>query len=382
MKMTHLMMLSLFVGGQARAAPVKIGLLNSVTGSEAPIGENLANGFKLAIEDLKKQGVEIVTVSEDDTSKPQVAMSAMEKLATRDNVAGVVGPYTSASANAVAKLAEKYKVPLLIPVASKEEITRQNYKWVFRLNSTTSEYSGILIEAVFTLDKPKTMAIVYENTDFGTSAAKTAREQAAKRGLKIVGDEAYAKGAPDYRSTLSKIKQQNPDLIFMVSYVADAILLMRQARELGLTPKAFLGGGAGFATEEFAKEKAISESVFSSTQWTPDVTWPGAKAWNERYVKAFGKDPSYHAPTAYESLRIMAEVAAKAGGDREKVRAGLKSGSWSGIFGDVKFEDYDGYQNQNKHQMLVEQIQKGKYVTVFPIKFASGKPVYPFPGWK
>src|SRR5207302_3462627 len=117
-----------------------------------------------------------------------------------------------------------------------------------------------------TLGQPKTIAIVYENTDFGTSAAKAAREYAAKKGFKIVADEAYSKGSPDYRSTLSRVKAASPDLIFMVSYVADAILLMRQARELELKPQAFLGGGAGFTSNQFVAEKQIAEDVLSTTQ--------------------------------------------------------------------------------------------------------------------
>jgi branched-chain amino acid transport system substrate-binding protein len=372
---------------QAAARPsggktVKIGIVNSITGPEAPIGESLTNGYALAEEDLKKAGVPLELVSEDDTGKPQTAMSGFEKLVTRDEVIGVVGPYTSSSSNAVARLAERYKTPLLIPIASKEEITRQGYKYVFRLNATTDAYASVLIDDVLTLGKPKTMAIVYENTDFGTSAAKSAREYSAKKNIKIVGDEAYSKGSPDYRSTLSRVKAANPDLLFMVSYVADAILLMRQARELRLTPQAFLGGGAGFSSNQFAEEKDISNGVFSSTQWTEDVTWPGAKEWAARYKKKYGKEPPYHAAAGYESLRIMGETAAKAGGDREKLRELLKAGEWNGIFGHVKFEDYDGYTNQNKHQMLVLQIQSGKYVTVYPPEFASGKAIYPFPGWK
>ena len=99
----------------------------------------------------------------------------------------------------------------------------------------------------------------------------------------MVADEAYQKGAPDYRSTLSKIKAQNPDLVFMVSYVADAILLMRQSREVGLTPQAFLGGGAGFDTAQFECERDISDLAFSVTQWTPGMDWPGAADFAQRY---------------------------------------------------------------------------------------------------
>ena len=362
--------------------PVKIGVINCATGTQAPIGEYLNNGYKLALEDLQKKGIKVELVVEDDTGKPQVSMSAMEKLVTRDRVAAVVGPYSSACANAVSKLAEKYKVPLLVPVASKEEITRQNQKYVFRLSATTEDYAAILISMAQKLGKPKTMAILSENTDFGTSGAKSAKAYAAQVGIQVLIEEAYVSGSPDYRSTLAKIKGLNPDLVFMVSYVADGVLLMRQARETGLSPQAFLGAGAGFASSEFAREQAISNGVFSSTQWTIDVNWPGAKDFGKRYKARFGTDEvPYHAANAYASMMVMAETAAKIGGDREKLRVALHEGKWNGIMGEVRFADFNGYTNQNKHQMLVEQIQNGKHETVWPPEYGTKKPIYPFK-WK
>jgi len=360
----------------------KIGVINSMSGPEAPIGENITNGIKLAEEDLKKKGLNLQLVWEDDTGKPQISMSAMEKLATRDNVVGVVGPYTSACSNAVAKLAEKYKVSLLIPAAAKEEITRQGLKYVFRMNAPADKYASSLIDAALSLGKPKTIAFVYENTDFGTSTSKTAKDYVATKGIQVVSDVSYPKGSADYRSTLAQIKSKNPDLVFMVSYVADAILLMRQSKEVGLQPQAFLGAGAGFTTTEFAKEKAISESVISCTQWTDDVSWPGAKDFGTRYKAKFGKEPTYHAACAYASMMIMAETAKNAGGDRAKTRDALKAGKWDGVMGEVKFADYDGFTNQNDHQMLVQQILSGNYETILPTKFATKKAVYPFPKWK
>ena len=80
-------------------------------------------------------------------------------------------------------------------------------------------------------------------------------------------------------------------------------------------------------------------------------------------------------------MRIMAETAAK-NPDRAKLQEALKAGKWEGIMGTVDFEDYDGFMNQNNHQMLVQQIQDGQYVTVFPKVVAKKKAVYPFPTWK
>lgn len=383
MKRVLALMLALVfaVPAVAFSATVKLGFINSITGPEAPIGENLSNGVTFAIEDLKKMRINVDLITEDDTGKPDKSLAAFEKLATRDNVTGIVGPYTSATANADAKLAERYKVPVIIPAASKEEITRQGYKWVYRVSGTTGDYAGVLLDLATTLGKPKTIAILNENTDFGVSGAKSAKEIAEKKGIKVVFEESYSKGSPDYRSTLAKVKAEKPDLVFMVSYVADAILLMRQSREIGLTPMAFLGAGAGFSVAQFAKEKDISQGVFSSTQWTEDAPWPGSKEWYKRYVKQFGKSPTYHAACAYESMMIMGQAAAKAGGDREKTRETLHTGNWNGIFGDVRFQDYDGYQNQRKAVMLVEQVQNGKHETVWPLKGAAKKLIWPFPGW-
>jgi branched-chain amino acid transport system substrate-binding protein len=365
----------------ASAGTLKLGFINSITGPEAPIGENLTNGVTLAVEDLKKKGIDVELVKEDDTGKPDKSLAAFEKLATRDNVVGIVGPYTSATANADAKIAERYKVPLIVPAASKEEITRQGFKWTFRVSGTTGDYAGVLLDLATTLGKPRSIAILNENTDFGNSGAKSARQIAEQKGIKVVFEEAYSKGSPDYRSTLAKVKAANPDLVFMVSYAADAILLMRQSREIGLSPMAFLGAGAGFSVAQFAQEKEISNGVFSSTQWTEDAPWPGSKAWYQRYVKQFGKPPTYHAACAYESMMILGQAAAAAGGDREKTRETLHTGKWNGILGEVRFQNYEGYQNQRKAVMLVEQVQNGKHETVWPLKEAVKKPIWPFPGW-
>ena len=370
------------IAASANAAPVKIGIVNSLTGPEAPIGEDLSNGIKLAIEDLKKKNIEVQAIWEDDTGKPQVGISAMEKLATRDNVAGVVGAYTSAVTSVVAKTAERYKVPLVNPVASKEEITRQGYKYVFRVSATTNDYAQVLLDMATSFGQPKTIAILNENTDFGVSGARSAKEYAEKKGLKVVFSEAYSKGSPDYRSTLVNVKNANADVVFMVSYVADAILLMRQSREIGLSPMAFLGAGAGFSNAQFAKEQNVSNGIFSSTQWTSAVSWPGAKEFAKTYQERYGKPASYHAATAYTAMWILGQAASQANGDREKTRAALDSGNLETLDGTVKFADYEGYTNQNKHQMLVEQIQDGKFVTVWPKELQSGKPIWPFPGWK
>jgi branched-chain amino acid transport system substrate-binding protein len=246
------------------------------------------------------------------------------------------------------------------------------------MNAPASVYSASLMDGIASLDRPKTIAFIAAKTDFGTSTVATAKTYAWSAGLKFVAEEYYQKGQPDLRAILAKVKAAKPDLVFMVSYEADAILLMRQARELKLTPRAFLGAGAGFTTPQFLAQTDISNGVFAATQWTSDVNWKGAKEFEKAYLARFGSLPTYHAACAYESVRVMAEAANTAGGNTERTRNELVFRMWHGIMGTVKFDAYKGYTNQNNHPMLVQQAQGDKYVTVFPKQSASGEPIYPF----
>jgi branched-chain amino acid transport system substrate-binding protein len=371
---------ALFLALDARAEPVRIGIVNSMSGPETPIGENLTNAIQLALEDLHARGRDVRGVWHDDTGKPLVGVGAAERLGARQDVAGIVGAYTSAVSSAVAKTAEEYGVPLVIPVSAKEDITRQGYRWVFRVSATTRDYAAALLDMAATLGTPRTVAIVHESTDFGVSGARSARAHAEARGMKVVFERAYSGEERDHRAMLAEVKRARPDLVFMVSYVLDAMLLMEQSRELGLSPMAFLGAGAGFATTAFARDREASHAVFSSSQWTPDVPWRDAQKFAARYEERFGKPPTYHAATAYQAAMILGEVAWQEGGNREKIRRALDRGSWKGIVGEVRFEDHEGYTNQNRQRMLVEQVQDGRHYTVWPPELASRKAIWPYPG--
>jgi branched-chain amino acid transport system substrate-binding protein len=270
-------------------------------------------------------------------------------------------------------------VPLVVPASAKEEITREDAGWVFRVSATTGDYATVLLDLATGLGTPKTVAIVHEGTDFGTSGARSARLHAQAKGLAVVFEQAYGSHERDFRPMLLRAKEKRPDLVFLVSYVLDAMLLLEQSREVGLAPMAFLGAGAGYATTVFARNGEASHAVFSSAQWTPDVS-PAAKKFAARYEDRFGKPPTYHAATAYASLTILGEVAARGGGDRAKVRAALDGGRWDGVAGPVRFEDVDGYTNQNRLRMLVEQVHGGRHATVWPREVATRKAIWPHPG--
>jgi len=232
--------------------------------------------------------------------------------------------------------------------------------------------------------KPSSIAILYESSDFGTSGAEDMVKQAEKFPMRVLAKEQYEKGAIDFKPILSKVKSEKPDVIYMVSYVMDASLLMRQIKELRIDAKLYAGGAAGFAIPEFIQSaKEAAEYVVTATLWSPQVVYPGAKEFAEKYKKLYEDYPSYHGAEAYSALYIIKDVLTRAKSwTPSDVRAAMKATSMTTAFGPIRFEDKEGYTNQNFMDTLVLQVINGQFETIWPQKYATKKYVYPIPRWR
>lgn len=176
-----------------------------------------------------------------------------------------------------------------------------------------------------------------------------------------------------------KVKQANPDLVYMVSYVMDAALLMRQSMELQLTPKLFVGGGAGFTLPEFQKNAGkAAENVFSASLWYQTLPYPGAKEYYEKFLKKYGSETEYHGAEAYASATVIADTLKRAKSpSREDVREALAATDIKTVFGPVKFISYDKKTNQNKLPTYLVQWIGGNLELVWPKELASKPFVFP-----
>ncbi len=170
----------------------------------------------------------------------------------------------------------------------------------------------------------------------------------------------------------------------MVSYVMDASLLMKQIKELRIDAKLFAGGAAGFAIPEFiANAKDAAEDVITATLWSPQLKYPGAKEYADKYKKKYGDFPSYHGASAYSALFVTKDALERAKDwTPDGIRVALKATNLLTAFGPVKFEDKEGYQNQNFMPTFVLQVIRGEHETVWPEKYASKKYIYPIPMWR
>jgi len=250
---------------------IKVGIVLPLTGSQAAFGEIERNSFEMALEKINADGgingKKLVFLFEDDTGKPEVARSAAEKLINKDKVVMLGGGYGSSETFALAGVAQQNRMPFLVNTGSADKITEQGWNYVFRLNPPVSAYPEGLESFLVEVVKPRTAAILFEDSAFGTSGSKNFRQTCEDQGIKIVLMEGYSKGGLDFKPMLVKVKKANPDLIYMISYIMDAALLMSQSMELHVAPKLFVGDRAGCAVEEPTWRSALRPGDGPASAW-------------------------------------------------------------------------------------------------------------------
>jgi branched-chain amino acid transport system substrate-binding protein len=377
-----LLSLSAFI---AQAQTTKIGVITSLTGSLAAFGEAHKNGYSIALDEINAKGGVLGKKLEldfyDDQSKPDQAVQGVSKLVDQDQVPMLLGSYSSESTKAIVPAVAQRETPLIIPTATADNVMDSKSPWIFRICAGANDYAKATIGFLKANGAPKTMAIVYENTNFGQSNMKAMTAAAKEAGINLVAVESYEAKSPDYKAVLQRVKQANPEVIYFCSYLLDATTLMRQSREVDLNPKYFTSAGTGFAAAEFPTEKGAGKNAdftFSVSQWLPSAKWAGSKEFDAEYFKRFNSHPQYHAIQAYTALKVAVQAINNAKSlDPAKIRDAIKNIDLAETsFGHVKFDS-----GQNQHPVLITQIQNGQYRVVFPADAAEAKPVIPAPEW-
>lgn len=374
---------------------IKIGVLLPLSGSKANFGEMEKNSFLLAQQEINKTGgiksKKLEFIFEDDMGKPDVGRTGMEKLILQDKVPLVTGGYSSSVTFSAAQVAQKYRVPFLVNTGSVDKITEpESFNltmkdgdrfYIYRLNPPVSEYAGSLNQFLSEVVKPASVFILNENTTFGSKATKAFSASCKDMGIEIKGTESYAEGTVDFKPLLMKVKESGAELVYMTSYVMDAAMLMKQARELKLYPGLFVGNGAGYTMPAFKENAGIaSEKVLSSTLWHQTLPIPGAKDYYDKYVAKFGKDkpPDYHGAEAYAAAYVIKDAIERANKyDPDSLKKALDKTDIMTAFGPVKFVSYGKKIHQNKLSSYVVQWIDGTMHLIWPKTLADTKYVFP-----
>lgn len=380
---------------------LKIGAPQPMTGPDAPFGDKFKKAYGLAVEEINAaggvNGKKIEVVIEDHQAKNPLAATVTEKLITQNKVLVLTGGRASGQAVEIASVAHRLKTPYLVDHPSADIITAKGFEWVFRNNPTGSIYPQAFNKFISEVPgaMPKSAAVVYDNTVFGKTIAGSVMVFLKSKNVPIVNDEAYQVNTLDFKPLMTKVKAQKPDYLLMVAVsTTDAILLTRQAKEIGVAPRAFVGFGGGFGVADFANELGqLSENVFSSAAWSGNPNAPVTKAFYEKFYKKYGIYPKEHEVEGYAAIYIIADALrrAKLTGnleqDREAVRQALLTTDMTTVFGKVKFGNWTGplgdkYTNQNiyspDHSVLA-QWRGGKLLNVYPKANAEVDYIFPDP---
>ena len=362
---------------------VKVGIVLPLTGAMTKPGAIQKQSFQMAMEEINEaggiKGKKLQFLIEDDNYEPEEGRLAVKRLITMHRVVMVGGGFSNSVTYAAAQVAQQKGIPFLVNTASADRITEQGWDHIFRLNPPASEYaSGIesfLAEAV----KPKSAVILYEKTSSGTRGAEFFKKSCDKLGIKVLMTEAYEQDVIDVKPVLIKVKQMNPDIVFMISGVGDGSLLMRQFRELKLSPKLFIGGAAGFTLPEFMQKAGkASEKVVLPTLWHQVLPLPGAKNYFNNFKARYDKETNHYGAQAYAAAQVIADTLKRSRSFKpDDIKQALKQTDTMTVLGPVNFTSYERKSNQNKLTTYVVQWQDRELKLIWPRKLANAKYVFP-----
>ena len=375
--------------GAAESGTLAIGASLSLTGKLAREGLLTKEGYQLCQEKVNAKGgldigvkkVKLAIQYQDDTSKPDVAAQLVDQFNDK-GVKLILSSYGSANTEAQAAVVERNGQLMADSAGADNAIFSKGYKRTFAVLSPATEYASAIVKAIAELATPKPKSVVFLSADDGFS--KTVSEGGTKTakglGFTVLGTQFFPNGATDVSSALTKVKGQKPDVIIGSVHLVEGVAIVKQAKELGVTPSGF-GETVAPPTPDFAKSLgALAENVLGSSQWTEatkgeDKYFGTAKDYAKDVQAKFGHKPEYHNAEATAACLAFVLAVEKAGtSDVNKVRDTLAALDTASFFGRIKF-DATG-QNTFK-PMSVIQIQKGNAVTVWPKEAAEAEMIWP-----
>lgn len=396
---------TLGVGSAHGDETLRIGALYPLTGNLSVLGTEALAGAQVAVDMANEQGgingsaIELLVA---DATNPANATNEARRLVTRENVKLMVGTFGSSIALAIAAVANQFEVPYFEGGAVSDELTSRGYQYVFRSNDNATDMAGGLVLGVMDLFAPKIgkdvkdlkIALIHEDSAFGTSIAKNFISQIEDLGGTVDIVEPYAANTQDLSPLVLRLRDSEPDVLVATQYFNDAILFWNQARNHDYNPKYFIAIGAGQSTPDYyagvGKDgEGVLMSDVPASGVKPDALVPEAAALQKEFIRRYeeklGKAPASHATRNFSAMHLLLNRVLPAAGslDPEAIRDAVMAldepiGTTILGFG-LKFGDNG--QNERAFNVVL-QWQDGEVVTVWPERFAVAEPIMiPLPDW-
>lgn len=368
---TALLVCALLSSGTA-FADIKIGFNVPLTGFAAADGKSALEGAKLAVAQANAKGgvsgQKIELVVYDDQASPKEAVPVATKLVERDKVVGAVSGSYSGSTRAAAAIFQQGKVPYVVAYAIHPDITLTG-DYMFR-TSTMGEVQGRAgAKLVNELGKKKVVLITLKN-DFGQALAAGFKEGAPKFGLNIVNEYEYGIQDRQFGAIVSKVKSDNPDVIYASGYFFTAGPLVSQLRAAGITAPVI--GQEGYDSDKFIDiAGAAAEGTFVTTSLDRDSASPITKAFLADFRKAADFNADMVAASAYTATSVLIESLKKSGGKGgEALKNALAAGSFDTPIGKLSFNDLHEVKKDVQVQIVKDKAYHRYSVISDPVLLA------------
>ncbi|UGV26801.1 ABC transporter substrate-binding protein [Rhodopseudomonas boonkerdii] len=368
---------------RAQAKQVNIGVIMPLSGANAQFGINSRNGIELVADEINAAGgikalggAKINLIVADATSTPTTAGTVAQRMISQNEVTAILGAFASSLTIAISEVTERRDIPLLT-MSFADQITGRGFKNIFQVVAKASalgkaqlDYTVAIAQAAGTkIDK---IAIMYEDTAYGTAQAGGLRAAAKAANIELVMDDAYPLGITDTTPLINKLRASGAQAVFPVSYLNDSLLLIRTMRQQRITIPA-IGGAAGYVIPDFEKGLGeFAEGVLSIAPANYDLD----TSLTDRFRKRFGYFMVHEALEHAVALDVLVQAIEKAKSAKAEdvtmaLRGGKFTGGWTNAMtgGAVQF-DSTGLNTASIPVMV--QWRKKELVTVWPKEVAKG----------
>ena len=294
---------------------IKIGEVNPISGAIGQYGTTCHRGVQLAIEQANQNGgvlgKKIQLLTEDNQSKAGETSTIVRKFVTQDNVVAIVGDLTSSATLEGGPIAQEAKIPMVTPLATNPKVTKIG-DYIFRV-CFIDEFQGRVM-ARFALENlhAKRAAILTDSKqDYSVGLTDFFKQTFAGGPATVVREQSYSSGDTDFRAVLTSIKAAQPDVVFVPGYYPEVSLILKQARQLGISVP-FIGCEAWDSPTLLAVAGKSADGCYFSNQFSPDDPAPVVQQFDQVYEKKFGTRPDNFAALGYDAARVVLDAIRRA----------------------------------------------------------------------
>ncbi len=325
--------------GDDGTGDILVGFYGSLTGDGASFGQSSLEGTQLAVEEINAAGGvlggrRLRLLVEDNQSRPEEASNAVTKLITQDRVVAVLGEVASRRTLAAAPVAQRYRIPMITPASTNERVTEVG-DYIFRVCFIDPFQGEVLAKFAFNDLKARRAAVLRDITqDYSVGLTDSVVKNFTALGGQVSDPISYSGGDPDFRAVLTQIRAQKPDVIFATGYYTEAAIIVRQARELGMTMPIL--GGDGWEGDALVNGREALRNTFMSNHYSGDNPDPVVQNFVASYRTRFSREPGAIAALGYDAVKVLADAFERAGSvDGAAVRDAIAASDVAGVTGQL-----------------------------------------------